>query len=50
MITAIAGKKVERFADIKEVLMGFAPGDKVEVDLVRDGSASTVEVALQGGG
>lgn len=46
VVLRVAGAEVNTFAEMMEELCAFSPGDKVEVDYVRDGKSHTVEVTL----
>lgn len=46
IILRVADKDVNTFAEMMEELALFSPGDKVDVDYVRDGHANTVKVTL----
>ena len=41
VITAIDGKKIHRFADMQEELAKHRPGDKVKLNVLRDGKEKT---------
>ncbi|MBR1783824.1 MAG: trypsin-like peptidase domain-containing protein [Bacteroidales bacterium] len=46
VILRVAGKEVNTFAEMMEELGLYSPGDEVEVDFVRGGSANTVTARL----
>ena len=46
IITAIDGKRIRTSEDLAKVIAGKKQGDKVKIDLVRQGKRLTVEVAL----
>lgn len=46
IVLRVAGKDVNTFAEMTEELALFNPGDQVDVDYVRDGTAKTVKVTL----
>ena len=46
IITAIGGEEVTSMADLAARISTMAPGDEVEVSLVRDGEAQTLDVTL----
>ncbi|MDR0987833.1 MAG: trypsin-like peptidase domain-containing protein [Prevotellaceae bacterium] len=47
VIIGIDGKEIHKFADLQEILAKHRPGDKVNVKLMRDKKAKTVEVVLK---
>jgi serine protease Do len=46
VIVAVDGKPVEDATDLITTLAGMAPGDEVELDLIRDGESTTVTAEL----
>jgi S1-C subfamily serine protease len=46
IITAVGGKKIRTSDDLANAIIGKKKGDKVKIDLVRDGRKQTVEVTL----
>ena len=47
VITAVNGNKITTFVQLTEIIRQFRPGDKVDVDIVRNGRRMTVEVELR---
>ena len=47
VITAIDGKKIHRFADMQEELAKHRPGDKVKLNVLRDGKEKTFTITLK---
>jgi S1-C subfamily serine protease len=46
VVTAVDGKPVHRNADLSELIAMHKPGDTVELDILRDGRQTTVDVTL----
>jgi hypothetical protein len=46
VITSFGGKKIPDFAALLAVLKTFEPGDKVKVEVIRDGKTLTFEVVM----
>jgi S1-C subfamily serine protease len=46
IITAVGGKKISSADDLANAVAGKRKGDKVKIDIVRDGDKKTVEVTL----
>ena len=46
IITKIAGRVVKAPEDVQDMAESMSPGDKVSVEIVRDGKAQTIEVVL----
>jgi serine protease Do len=46
IITAIDGKRVRTSQDVADAVTGRRAGDRVKVELLRDGKKRTVEVRL----
>lgn len=47
VITAIDGKKIEKFGEMSEILVNHKPGDKVKVTYIRDKKSRDVELTLR---
>jgi len=47
VITAIDGKKLEKFGELQELLVNHRPGDKVTVTYLRDKKQQTTSVTLR---
>jgi len=47
VITAVNGNKIATFVHLTEIIRQFRPGDKVSVDIVRNGRSMTYEVELR---
>ena len=47
VITAISGKSVNNVPELQEKLSGFRPGDKVEVEVMRNGTLSKYNLVLK---
>lgn len=47
VITAVNGTKITTFVQLTEIIRQFRPGDKVNVDIVRNGRPMTLEVELR---
>lgn len=47
VITAIDGKKIEKFGELQELLTNHRPGDKVKVTYLRDKKQHTTELILR---
>ena len=46
IITQVAGHAVKAREEVQEMIASMAPGDKVSLEIIRDGKAQTVEVVL----
>jgi S1-C subfamily serine protease len=47
IITAVEGDKVDARRDLRERLFAYESGDKVKLDIIRDGKTSQLEVTLE---
>jgi S1-C subfamily serine protease len=46
IIVAVNGTKLNQVIDLSDVISRFKPGDKVKLDVVRNGTTQTIEVTL----
>ena len=46
MITAVDGEKIEDNADLPRIVSRLNPGDKVTLDIIRDGDTQQVDLTL----
>ena len=46
IITKVAGRAVKAPEEVQDMVASLSPGDKVSIEIVRDGKAQTVEVVL----
>lgn len=47
VVTAIDGKKIEKFGELQELLASHRPGDKVKLTYIRDKKTHTAELMLR---
>lgn len=47
VVTAIDGKKIEKFGELQELLANHRPGDKVKLTYIRDKKTHTAELTLR---
>lgn len=47
VVTAIDGKKIEKFGELQELLASHRPGDKVKLTYIRDKRTHTAELTLR---
>jgi S1-C subfamily serine protease len=47
IITSIAGHKIEKMSELQETLAGYHPGDKVEIEYLRDKQKRRTSVVLR---
>lgn len=47
VVTAIDGKKIEKFGELQELLANHRPGDKVKLTYIRDKKTHTAELMLR---
>lgn len=47
VVTAIDGKKIEKFGELQEMLANHRPGDKVKLTYIRDKKTHTAELMLR---
>lgn len=47
VITSIAGHKIEKMSELQETLAGYHPGDKVEIEYLRDKQKRRTSVVLR---
>ena len=47
VITSVNGNKISTFVQLTEIVRQFRPGDKVNVEIIRNGYPRTVEVELR---
>lgn len=47
VVTAIDGKKIEKFGELQELLTSHRPGDKVKLTYIRDKKTHTAELMLR---
>ncbi|MFD2355468.1 PDZ domain-containing protein [Nonomuraea ferruginea] len=46
IIVSVVSKQIPTIADLTETLTEYKPGDKVEIEFVRDGASQKVTVTL----
>jgi len=46
VIVGVGGESIDKASEVRDQILGYQPGDKVEIDIVRRGEAQTLEVTL----